>query len=386
MSPSNTIKAIDRNLRSERGAILFIVAAGMMVFIGLAGLALDLGMLYNVKTDLQNATDAAALAGASQLDGTAQGITDAVNEAITAANKFNFNTTSVGLTAAQITFSATRDPEAAYVSQATAAATPGAIRFVRAATTKTMSLALVKIIPGVGGTRDVAASAVAGKSPPITTACDGLAPLSPAPIIDPGNPTGPPLPYVVGQIYDLRLAGGNDNLEIGSGNYLILDFSPVIGGNSGGAAVRDLLAGGSQGCVTLGAPICSKPGVTSGPVRQGLNDRFDTDGNTTEYPLGSPAGPAKATYENNGGTGERILPVPLVSSTFPAYSPIQNGRDCPIYIYGFGCFLIRTRIPNGNTTVTGEFVGDCTTGGKSNPNVPVPPTNLPSLTRIILYR
>jgi hypothetical protein len=343
-------------------------------------------MLYNVKTDLQNATDAAALAGASQLNGTAQGISDAVNEAITAANKFHFNSRSVGLTAAQITFSANRDPESAYVSQATATASPANIRFVRAAATKTMNLALIKIIPGVGSTSDVAASAVAGKSPPITTACDGLAPLSPAPIINPGNPTGPPQNYVVGQIYDLRLAGGNDNLDVGSGNYLILDFSPVIGGNSGGAAVHDLLAGGSQGCVTLGDPICSKPGVTSGPVRDGLNDRYATDHNTTEYPTGNPAGSAAATYWSNGGTGQRILPVPMVSSTFPAYSPIQNGRDCPIYVYGFGCFLIRTRIPNGNTTVTGEFVGDCITGGHSNPNIPVPPTGLPSLTKIVLFR
>lgn len=381
MNPSTTTES---KLRSQRGAILFIVAFGLVVFLGMAGLALDLGMLYNVKSDLQNATDAAALAGASQLNGLALGINDAVAEALIAANKFHFNNTAVGLTAADITFSATRD--SGYVSQATAAGSPAGIRFVRAATTKTMPLALVKVIPGIGSTSDVTASAVAGKTPPVTEICDGLSPLSPAPIIDPANPTGPPIEYEVGQIYDLRLPGGNDNLDIGSGNFLILDFSPVIGGNSGGAAVRDLLEGGAQGCLKLGAPICSKPGVTAGPVAQGINARFDKDYNTTEYPNPPNTSSVLAAYRAGGGTGQRIMPVPLVSSTYPAYSPIQNGRDCPLYIYGFACFLIRERVPNGNVTVTGEYVGDCYLGGNSDPSVPVPPTGLPSLTSLVLYR
>lgn len=390
MTSSNKCGAAagDAGTRSERGAILFIVAFGLVVFLGMAGLALDLGMLYNVKTDLQNATDAASLAGASQLNGTAQGINDAVAEALTAANTFHFNNTPVGLTAADITFSQTRD--AGYVSQAAAAGSPANIRFVKAVTTKTMDLALIKVIPGVGSTSDVAASAVAGKSPPVTEACDGLSPLSPAPIIDPANPTGPPLNYQIGQIYELRLPGGNGNLDIGSGNFLILDFSPVIGGNSGGAAVRDLLEGGGQGCLTLGDPICSKPGVTAGPVAQGINLRFDKDiynqneypTSTYNYPVGGPGG----LYLQQGGNGQRIMPVPLVSSTFPAYSPIQNGRDCPLYIYGFACFLIRERVPVGNVTVTGEYVGDCYLGGRSDPSVPVPPTGLPSLTTLLLYR
>ena len=380
---SNTTSE-NRSARSEKGAILFIVATGLVVFLGMAGLALDLGMLYNARTDLQNATDAAALAGASQLNGTAQGINDAVAEAITAANKFHFNSTAVGLTAADITFSPTRD--AGYVSQATAAGSPANIRFVKATTTKTMDLALIKVIPGVGSTSDVGASAVAGKTPPVTEVCDGLSPLSPAPIIDPANPTGPPLNYQVGQIYELRLPGGNDNLDIGSGNFLILDFSPVIGGNSGGAAVRDLLEGGGQGCLTLGQPVCSKPGVTSGPVAQGINARYDKDGNQDEYPQSTYNYPVQNLYFQNGGTRQRIMPVPLVSSSYPTYSPIQNGRDCPLYIYGFACFLIRERVDVGNVTVTGEYVGDCYLGGNSDPSVPVPPTGLPSLTTIVLYR
>ncbi|GAC1489885.1 MAG: hypothetical protein NVS2B15_08050 [Pseudarthrobacter sp.] len=47
---------------SERGAVAVIVALMMVVLIGFGALALDVGMLYAQKTQLQNGADAAALA------------------------------------------------------------------------------------------------------------------------------------------------------------------------------------------------------------------------------------------------------------------------------------------------------------------------------------
>ena len=44
-----------------------------------------------------------------------------------------------------------------------------------------MDLSLLKIIPGVASTQNVAANAVAGQSPPLNNICDGLIPLSPIP-------------------------------------------------------------------------------------------------------------------------------------------------------------------------------------------------------------
>src|SRR5215470_12001204 len=128
--------------KNEKGAVLFIVAAGLVAFLLFAGLAIDLSMLYNTKTDLQNAMDSAALAGASQIDGTTNGINQAVTEAVSMTNKYHFNTTPVSLAANDVTFSTTRD--GGYVSQATAAANPANIKFVKAQTTKTMDLAFMK--------------------------------------------------------------------------------------------------------------------------------------------------------------------------------------------------------------------------------------------------
>src|ERR1700722_850024 len=49
----------------ESGMILYLVAAGMVLLIGVLGLAVDLVSFYTVRSEAQRAADAAALAGAS---------------------------------------------------------------------------------------------------------------------------------------------------------------------------------------------------------------------------------------------------------------------------------------------------------------------------------
>jgi Flp pilus assembly protein TadG len=64
---------LDR-LRDREGATLVFVALSMVALLSVAGLAIDVGYAFAVKAELQNAADAAALAGARLLytsDGTA---------------------------------------------------------------------------------------------------------------------------------------------------------------------------------------------------------------------------------------------------------------------------------------------------------------------------
>ena len=56
-----------RGPRQQRGAVLVLVAIGMLAIIGMAGLALQSGHLFVNKTQLQNALDAAALSAAKKL-------------------------------------------------------------------------------------------------------------------------------------------------------------------------------------------------------------------------------------------------------------------------------------------------------------------------------
>lgn len=52
---------------------MIATAISMTLLLGLAGLAIDLGRMYVIRSELQSFTDAAALAAARELDGTAAG-------------------------------------------------------------------------------------------------------------------------------------------------------------------------------------------------------------------------------------------------------------------------------------------------------------------------
>lgn len=56
-----------RNTTRRRGSVMFLVAFGIVVFLGVGALAVDYGLLVNDKNVMQRACDAAALAGASRL-------------------------------------------------------------------------------------------------------------------------------------------------------------------------------------------------------------------------------------------------------------------------------------------------------------------------------
>lgn len=85
-------------LRKEQGAVAVLVAILMVAFILCIALVVDLGHLHNVKVQLQRAADAAALAGARQLDGNASQDSNAtaVARATAALNMVDNKTGLVG--------------------------------------------------------------------------------------------------------------------------------------------------------------------------------------------------------------------------------------------------------------------------------------------------
>jgi Flp pilus assembly protein TadG len=62
-----TPKQLLDRLRDREGATLVFVALSMVVLLGVAGLAIDVGYAFVVRAELQNAADSAALAGARAL-------------------------------------------------------------------------------------------------------------------------------------------------------------------------------------------------------------------------------------------------------------------------------------------------------------------------------
>src|SRR5919205_2421876 len=88
----------------ERGSVLAMSALGMLAFLLATGMAVDLGHFYLVKSELQNAADAAALAGASGLNSGATGINEAVKRATAAMNGVEFNSKPLAVTPSNVKF------------------------------------------------------------------------------------------------------------------------------------------------------------------------------------------------------------------------------------------------------------------------------------------
>lgn len=91
---------------TQRGAVAIMFAASLIVIMAVFGMALDLTRLYNRKAELQNVADAAALAAAHELDGTAAGLANAMARAKSSAEllKYQYNNEGVAWTDAALRF------------------------------------------------------------------------------------------------------------------------------------------------------------------------------------------------------------------------------------------------------------------------------------------
>ncbi|WP_374580289.1 pilus assembly protein TadG-related protein [Pseudoduganella sp.] len=91
------LNRIDRTYRKQqRGAIAVMTGLLMLlVLVPVAGLVLDLGHLYIVKSELQNLADASALAAAKDLDNSTAGVNKAVatGKALALKNRYDFGST-----------------------------------------------------------------------------------------------------------------------------------------------------------------------------------------------------------------------------------------------------------------------------------------------------
>jgi Flp pilus assembly protein TadG len=161
--------------KGERGNVLaYTVLSALFLFLAV-GLGVDLSHFYLAKTEMQNAADAAALAGASALTlPNPDRITAAVDRAVELlnANKYNFNNKSFGVERdklcgtgqACVMFAENLD-QLNYVNEATARANPDDIRFIRV-TTPSKPVSVIFASPILGSALALTAKATAGLSVP----------------------------------------------------------------------------------------------------------------------------------------------------------------------------------------------------------------------------
>lgn len=248
---------------SQRGAIAVIVAISIAVLIGFIGLALDLGKLYVAKTELQNGSDACALAAAQALTGTnANQLTLAESAGIAAGtlNKVMFQSEAVSiLPDNNVTFSQTLN--GSYATKSAISASDVLKMTVARCTVNRTGIVnwfvqALNAIPGISiGNQAVAATAVASLRPG-QTSC----PL-PVAICDEG-------------------ANGVASAKVGDWITGALDPKSHVGGSfrwvdvgSGARAIKDVLTSSAVCPIPpgIGQPINLKPGNNNG-----VNDAWDT--------------------------------------------------------------------------------------------------------------
>ena len=343
--------------RKERGSVLAMSALGMLAFLLATGMAVDLGHFYLVKSELQNAADAAALAGASALNSGSTGINEAVKRATAAMNGYEFNSKSLAITSANVKFAVNLAGPYMDAASAAGGAVVQKVRFVKVETPD-VPVQVFFAAPALGGSKAMKAEATAGMSLPITSVCDFL----PVSVIDYGTP------IQAGQTYTFRSAPSG---TVSPGNYQLL----AVAGN-GGQDVRVGIASGVDACAAPGEEyaVDTKTGVTAGPVRVGINTRFDDYGTSQVDPTTQPpdtnvqenitysqyinGSPTKAPT-HTGVYGRRIVIIPIVKQN--EYDP---GRGV-VKFNRFGLFFLQNKVGSGSGgDLVAEYIDKATVVGR----------------------
>src|SRR5687768_2204910 len=189
--------------KRERGSILATSALGMLSVLLAVGLGVDISRFYLAKTELQNAADAAALAGVSALDSSSEGITKATNRAVQAMNNYDFNNQAVTFPRTNVLFAVNLNGP--YMSEASAQTNPQNIRFVQV-TTPASAIGVTFAVSVLGSSKNLTAQATAGFSVPINVFCNWI----PLTVIDYSGVPGVDGTMVPGQTYIIRAAPGNN--------------------------------------------------------------------------------------------------------------------------------------------------------------------------------
>jgi len=394
----------------QRGAIALMVVLSLVALLAFLGVVLDLGRLLIVKTELQNAADACALAAAYELDGNASALTRAENAGITIGtrNSMVFQSTPVSITAADISFSPVLSgpggSNSVYLTQAGGAVAATAKYAMCTLSRAGLPMTLMAMMGS--GPQNVSAQAVATMAPSQSSCAIPLGVCS--------QGSGPSFGLAPGQWISGRFDAGGGL----TGSYNWIDFSPPSGGQSELAA----LLTGQGSCAIQAGQNVGEAGLMGNAAAKAWNSRFGLYQNGAGNPqLGTappdftgyaytaaswPAQanalpdflnlkrPANATYQspadlsigNNynsatsaqlsaSGASRRLSVAPIIDC-----SGFASSQTVPIA--GYACVLMLHPIGSPSDIVRMEYVGradepgsPCLTnglaGGSFGPKVPV---------------
>ncbi len=391
----------------QQGVVLPLAAIALLAMLAVTGLALDSSHALANKTRLQNTVDAAALAAAKAYDQSG----DVVTGEGAAFSLFGLNADGAGNHEMDAAYDSGEIDVVVQWSETLNPFVPTGIGpYVRVIATNFAIDATLSSVLGVT-VFDLAASAVAGPSPTINSACN-IAPM----VVCARDADDPYLYGFQENGLEVLKSAAGDGGEIGPGNFQLIRIDCP-----GGDCVRDNLAGTYGGCVGEGTVVETEPGNTVGPTVQGLNTRFGVYSgpvSAEEYPpdvvVTQPNPPL--TYDD---TTEQIMQngapadyqtidygwdqyVQDVTNNFLDYPPpvgVYERRvmalpiarcdggssgQATLDVVGFGCYYMLQEVnQQGNEAhIFGQFLAGCRTGGAPGPS----PVSGPAPYIIQLYK
>lgn len=309
--------------RGDRGFTIFWFAVFLVLSLGFIALAVDVAKLTATRTQLQNAADAAALAGASAVDFNTGHLnfptavaraqeTGSLNKA------FVLNPENVIVDASQVVL---QDPNT-----------------IRVTVNRSGGSSIVSHFAQVLGlpVLEVHATAVARAETSSSVQC--VLPIGV--VAAPGESFYPGC----GNSYTLKYGPGTGSR--GNYGYLALAVCPgsdcdMTPGNPHQIACQ--IRSGYCCGMSVGDVVNTAPG-TKTPAVDGIDFRFDNDSDRRE----------NICYSDYNGNGLRIVTVPVLAS-FP------NGSGGAT-VQGFASFFLKTRADQKNGNLVGEFIYISTAG------------------------
>lgn len=314
--------------RQQRGAVAVLTALCIVALVGILGFAMDLGMLYVRKTELQNAADAGALGGAREINGTREGLRAARTKAreIAALNASDFGGTPVsipdGVLNQVVQFGPS--PDGAWADADTA--DPATSWFIKVDTNQlaygTRPTWFIRVLDNSLATTTANGYAVAGR-----TLCEGLPIFACALVPATCTPNDPAnCGFSKGTTY--RLADKGDK-EIGPGSIGWMDpvHPDAKGSIIGQSEMRQVICRGRQICLTPGT-YTNRTQDALGDIPNAFNTRFgEFKGTLKDMEQFCPADKNVREYRFDDGP-EEWMTVPPVDQNAVKWSAVApQGAD-----------------------------------------------------------
>jgi len=154
--------------RKKHGFVLIVTCVALAILLGLAGLVIDVGRMYIMKSELQAFTDAASLSAALQLDGARDAVSRARDAAAALADGDRAMRCDMGtrpITGFKVSF-AKGDSQPDARSWQEAPADVSGYRFARVTVETAVPLTLLRVVDGIqGDSSRVGAGSIAGSFP-----------------------------------------------------------------------------------------------------------------------------------------------------------------------------------------------------------------------------